>query len=277
MPRRAFRLAYDGRPFRGFQRQPDVPTVEDALFDALADLGVHAEAVAPDASGRRDPPPGYSAAGRTDAGVSAAAQTVTLEVPDWVHPRALNAELPAAVRAWAAADVPGDFHATGDASRRGYTYHLHAAGADIDRAREAASALSGEHDLHNLTPDDERTVRDIAVSVEADGEFIVLRVEAGGFPRELVRRLATLVEAVATGAAGLDRVERLLGPEPVSGARGVGPAPAGPLVLTTVSYPDVDFRVDEEAAASAGAVFSERRVAALQRVRVAETVLDGLE
>ncbi|ERH00453.1 MAG: hypothetical protein J07HN6_02073 [Halonotius sp. J07HN6] len=37
---RAFRLAYDGRPFYGFQRQPSVPTVEGALFDALRALSV---------------------------------------------------------------------------------------------------------------------------------------------------------------------------------------------------------------------------------------------
>ena len=37
---RAFRLAYDGTPYYGFQRQPDLPTVEDAVFDALEALEV---------------------------------------------------------------------------------------------------------------------------------------------------------------------------------------------------------------------------------------------
>ena len=59
---RAFRVAYDGRPYSGFQRQPDVPTVEDTLLDALRALGVFEGS---------DVPPGYAAAGRTDAGVSA--------------------------------------------------------------------------------------------------------------------------------------------------------------------------------------------------------------
>ncbi|MFB6218385.1 MAG: tRNA pseudouridine(38-40) synthase TruA, partial [Halobacteriaceae archaeon] len=63
---RAFRLAYDGRPFHGFQRQPDVPTVEGALLDALDALDI------PFAG---DTPSGYAAAGRTDRGVSAVAQT----------------------------------------------------------------------------------------------------------------------------------------------------------------------------------------------------------
>ena len=45
------------------------------------------------------------AAGRTDAGVSALAQTVAFDAPEWLTPRALNAELPAEIRAWASADV----------------------------------------------------------------------------------------------------------------------------------------------------------------------------
>jgi len=44
---RAFRVAYDGRPFHGFQRQPDVPTVEDTVLAALRALSVLA------ADGRR--------------------------------------------------------------------------------------------------------------------------------------------------------------------------------------------------------------------------------
>jgi len=52
----AFRIAYDGQPYRGFQCQPDVPTVEDALLGTLRDLDV----LPADA----DAPPGYAAAGR---------------------------------------------------------------------------------------------------------------------------------------------------------------------------------------------------------------------
>jgi hypothetical protein len=36
MVRRAFRLAYDGTGYRGYQRQPHAETVENALFDALS-------------------------------------------------------------------------------------------------------------------------------------------------------------------------------------------------------------------------------------------------
>lgn len=265
---RAFRLAYDGRPYRGFQRQPDVPTVEGAFLAALDELdlvGSHA-----------DVPPGYAAAGRTDAGVSAAAQTVAFECPNWCTPRALNGGLPDAIRAWASADVPEGFHATHDAVRREYTYFLPARGADLAAARTAGDRLSGEHDFHNLTPDDRGTVRELSLTVELRGGFLELTVASGGFPRQLVRRLASLVGSVATGAASLDRVDRVLSPEPLDGPDGVPPAPADGLVLTAVDYPEVAFEVDDSALDAAQSAFSDRVRAARRRAAAMDRVLDGL-
>lgn len=265
---RAFRLAYDGRPFYGFQRQPDVSTVEDSLFAALAELGVL------DSDARK--PAGYAAAGRTDAGVSAVAQTVAFEAPEWCTARALNSALPGPVRAWAFAEVPDDFHATHDAERREYTYHLHAPDADLDAAERAVDALSGEHDFHNLTIDEEGTVRDVSASVEQLGEFLVVRVESDGFPREFVRRFVGVVEEVAVGGATIHRIERVLGEDHLEGPEGVPRTPPEPLVLTRVDYPDVMFTTDADAAASARGVFQEARVAALERARVADAVVDRI-
>ncbi|WP_336001706.1 tRNA pseudouridine(38-40) synthase TruA [Halorientalis halophila] len=268
---RAYRIAYDGRPFHGFQRQPDVATVEDIILSALRDLDV----LGTDA----DTPPGYAAAGRTDAGVSAVAQTVAFDAPDWLSPAAFNGELPAGVRAWAVADAPADFHATHDATRREYVYHLHAppATVDDDRARDALDALSGEHDFHNLTPDETGTVRDLDGSIRRDGDFLIVRVGAGGFARQLVRRLVSLVAAVGRDERDPGAVDRVLAPEPLPGPAGVSPAPAEPLVLAAVSYPDLDFERDPDAAASARAVFRERRVRHATRERVAVDLAAGVE
>ena len=266
---RAYRIAYDGRPFHGFQRQPDVPTVEDALFDALDALDV-TDGTAPS---------GYAAAGRTDAGVSAVAQTVAFDAPDWCSPAALGTELPDAIRPWASAGVPDDFHATHDAVARTYVYHLHAppARTDDDRVAAACDRLSGEHDFHNLTPDDRGTVPDLDAACAREGEFLVVRATAGGFPRQFVRRLVGLLDEVARGDAGPSRVERVLGTAALDGHAGVAPAAPDPLVLADVAYPAVSFRVDEAAAEGARAVFRERRTSALAAARVAGGVLDGLD
>jgi tRNA pseudouridine38-40 synthase len=298
---RAFRIAYDGRPFHGYQRQPSVPTVEGTLFEALGALDVSD----PAGDDTRDPPPGYAAAGRTDAGVSALAQTVGFEAPDWCSPAALNSELPASVRAWAAADVPADFHATHDAVSRTYVYYLYApatatdsecgsetatgtdsepvgragpgGSVDDERARRAAAALAGRNDYHNLTPDDEGTVRDLAIDLERDGPFLVVTVEAGGFARELVRRLVSVIRAVGAGESDLAHVDRLLDPTPVDGPDGVPPAPAPPLVLVDVSYPEVAFSADAAAVASARAAFGDRRREARVAARVHDRILAGVE
>lgn len=266
--RRAYRIAYDGGPYRGFQRQPDVPTVEDALFDALRRL----ELLGPEAS----KPAGYSAAGRTDAGVSAAAQTVAFECPDWCAPSALNAELPDSIRAWASAAVPEDFHAGLAARRRRYVYHLHAPDAADEQLVAAADRLSGEHDFANLTTDDEGTVRSVAVDLDRAGAFVAVTVAADGFPRQLVRRLVTVLAEVGRGERTLDDVDRILDPEPLAGPEGVEPASPAPLVLADVAY-DVDFEVDSEAREDARTAFETRQVDHEARARAAEAVLDGLE
>ncbi|UPV75330.1 tRNA pseudouridine(38-40) synthase TruA [Halorussus limi] len=258
---RAFRVAYDGRPFRGFQRQPDVPTVEDAIFDAANALGA--------ADGK---PEGYAAAGRTDAGVSAVAQTVAFECPEWLTPAALNSELPASVRAWASADAPADFHATHDAESRTYVYHCYAPDADRSRAEDALARLSGRNDFYNLTPDDENTVRELHAEVRRDADYLVFTLRAGGFVREMVRRVVSLVRAVATGDAPLAKVERVLGPERIDGPEGVAPAPAYPLVLVDARYPMLEFAVDEDAAASTREIFEGLREERATGARVAEEI-----
>ncbi|WP_181691510.1 tRNA pseudouridine(38-40) synthase TruA [Natronomonas sp. LN261] len=263
---RAFRLAYDGSDYRGFQRQPHGETVEDVLFGALGALGVGFE---------RGSPIGYAAAGRTDAGVSARAQTVAFTVPEWLSPRALNGELPASIRAWAATDVGDGFHATHDAGERVYRYFLYAPTADDERGREACRRLSGEADFHNFTPDDEGTERTVSVSFRREGPFLRIECRAGGFARQLVRRLVSVVEAVANGVCEPSFITRALGAEALSGPEGIAPAAPEPLVLFDVSYPGVGFDVDEEALSSARDVFGARRRDRLAAARVAGSLVPG--
>ncbi|WP_247002718.1 tRNA pseudouridine(38-40) synthase TruA [Halosolutus gelatinilyticus] len=289
MPPRAFRIAYDGTGYRGFQRQPDASTVEGAIFDALRSLDVYE----PGAGDGPDRPAGYAAAGRTDAGVSALAQTIGLEAPEWLTPRALNAELPADVRAWATAAAPASFHATHDATRREYAYHLYAPPADRDgtrggsvdpdaridddRFRAACDALSGPHDFHNLTPDDRNTEREPTIEATRDGDYLVVTVAAGGFARELVRRLVSLATAVGAGDEPVEKIDRALAPDPLPGHEGIAPAPPNPLVLTDVAYPLLEFAVDERAAESARTVFDRRRIDRRTGARVTGQLADGID
>ena len=292
---RAFRVAYDGREYAGFQRQPHAHTVADALLEALAEHGL----VERGDGSTHATPPGYAAAGRTDAGVSAVAQTVAFEAPTWLTPRAFNGHLPGSVRVWAAADVADDFHATHDAVRRTYRYHLYAPVAggtsaggtagtaetarrdpehavDDARFRAALARFDGEHDFHNLTTDEAGTVRDLGARATREGDALVVELSADGFPRALVRRVVAAVRAVGRGTADLAWIDRLLAAEPVPGEQGVGPAPPEPLVLWDVTYPDAEFTVDREAVESARVAFGERHRDARHAAAATGAVRDRL-
>ena len=65
-------VEYDGTPFRGWAAQPGLPTVESALRDTLRETFSSVDALA--------------VAGRTDSGVHALANVVTVDVP-WVSER----------------------------------------------------------------------------------------------------------------------------------------------------------------------------------------------
>ena len=263
---RAFRVAYDGTDYRGYQRQPHGETVENELFRALARLGVTATP--------ETPPDGYSAAGRTDAGVSAVQQTVAFDAPDWLTPAAFNGELPPDVRAWASVDTHDEFHAQYDATERAYEYHLHAPEADDDLARAVCGRLSGVHDFHNLTPDATGTERDLSASVTRDGAYLVCTFTASGFLREFVRRAVGLLAAVAVGDRPLDYCDRVLADESLQGPDGVGPVAPEPLLLRRVDY-DLGFEIDDDAAASAWTVFEERRIRRQTGARVAAQLRSG--
>lgn len=265
--RRAFRLAYDGTPYHGLQRQPDVRTIEDELFDALRALDVF----------EGETPAGYAAAGRTDAGVSALAQTVAFEAPDWLVPAALNAELPESIRAWAWADAPPEFHATHDARSREYTYHLHAPDADDDGVRVSLDRLAGTHDFQDLTPEGGDTVRTIhGTRTVRDGDFLVVTVRAGGFLRHLVRRIVSLIHEVGRGERELGFVDRALSSERLTGPAGIASAPPEPLVLSDVAYPDLDFAIDERAANSARETFETKRINRRTGARVVGAIRRGI-
>lgn len=257
----AYRVAYDGSTYRGFQRQPDVATVSDTLLAGLRELGV-TDGV----------PPGYAAAGRTDAGVSALAQTVAFAAPPWLSPAAFNSVLPETVRVWARADVPEAFHATHDATARTYEYYLYAPAGPTPAFETACSRLAGRHDFHNLTPDTTNTVRTLSLRTRDVSPFVVLIAEADGFPRQFVRRLSALLGGVLRDDYGLEDVDRVLGDESLTGPAGIAPASPLPLVLTDVSYPGVDF----EAAAVAINSFAARWQSLAARTRVLKRIDAGL-
>ena len=115
MPRYKLTVEYDGEPFVGWQRQPNGPSVQAALEEAVFAF-----------TGERPP---VQAAGRTDTGVHARGQVVHLDLaaerPVETVRSALNFHLkPQPVAVVSAELAPAGFHARFSATGRRYRYRI---------------------------------------------------------------------------------------------------------------------------------------------------------
>jgi tRNA pseudouridine38-40 synthase len=250
--RYALRLAYDGRAFRGFQRQPGLPTVQEALEAALRTLGLAGS---------------LQVAARTDAGVSALDQVVGFQARRDLDPgalrRAVNAATPDSLLCLGAARAPAGFHARATAVSRRYVYLVGAPPPpevgpwcwalpdqrafpglacglpDGDRMGQALAHAVGEHDFFGFArPGDQRgsvrTLTGAEVIVATGAPLIAVVLEGRGFLRAMVRNLVGTAVAAGLGLAPTTVIRDLL--ERRERYRGVR-APGWGLTLTNVSYP----------------------------------------
>ncbi len=254
MPRYALLVEYDGRPFAGWQRQADQPSVQGAIEAALARLEPRAHTIA--------------AAGRTDAGVHARGQVAHCDmVKDWDPFRlseALNHHLkpaPVAIRACRA--VPDDWHARFSAVERRYLFRLLMRRApatletgqvwrvmhplDVEAMRAGAAFLVGQHDFTTFrsvmcqSHSPVKTLDEIRIEqIEgAAGPEIRFSLRARSFLHNQVRSIVGTLERVGAGAWPPARVGEALAARDRAACGPVCP-PHG-LYLTGVGYPDPVF------------------------------------
>eukprot|EP01147_Barroeca_monosierra_P005038 gene5038-129_t len=160
----ALKIAYLGEKYHGLAIQESVPdTVEAHLFAALQKAKLIEDWKVSD----------YSRCGRTDKGVSAFAQVVSLVVrsnltscrglisgpsePSSKKPKGeidytkiLNRLLPDDIRVMDWGEVDEDFSARFNCKARHYKYFFHRDGLNIDAMQEACRYLCGEHDFRNF-------------------------------------------------------------------------------------------------------------------------------
>ena len=243
----ALTVAYDGTDFAGMQWQPTAPTIQGALEAALTTVLQHELRVV--------------AAGRTDAGVHALAQVVSLQTPNPIPvervPRALNLLLPESIRIRRVVERPAGFHARRSACYRRYWYRLQVTRhpdplrgrfcwqldreLDLPAMQAALARLEGRHDFAAFchggeTKGTRRTVHHARVAARRNG--IVVDVQADAFLHRMVRLLVSNVVAVGAGERPVCWLEELLCSQDRYLA-GKGAPPNG-LTLMRIGYPPME-------------------------------------
>lgn len=241
----ALGIEYDGANLYGWQRQPDVSSVQMYLETALSIVA--------------DQPITVHCAGRTDAGVHATGQVVHFDClssrPERAWTLGVNANLPNCVAVNWAKVVPHEFHARFSATARRYRYIIynHACRPailhsgvthvyrplDESRMHRAAQALLGEQDFSSFraalcqSKSPFRKVR--FVNVTRMGRYIVIDICANAFVHHMVRNIAGALIAVGANEQKEDWIAWLLAQKD----RKLAAATAKPngLYLVNVQYP----------------------------------------
>lgn len=260
------RLAYEGTDFSGWQAQPGRRTVQGTLAAAIR--AVSGEELRPRATSR------------TDAGVHALDQVAAfttcsgLSAATWA--RALDANLPADVGVVAACGVPPDFDPLAVAVAKLYRYRIHdgpgrpvlqrsmvwhwRGGLDVERMREAAVHLVGEHDFSSFekTPSTRaskvRTIHRLEVrrpgadaaaaglvagfaSRPSGSDEVWIEVEGNGFLHNMVRIIAGSLVMIGAGRRPAAWLAEALAARSRPAAGPTAP-PQGLLLAATTLRPD---------------------------------------
>ena len=245
MPRYRLTLEYDGSAYNGFQAQTDQPTVQGSVEAAITAFCGETVRLA--------------AAGRTDTGVHATGQVISLDLekawPAQTVMNALNAHLVGeAIAVLDCEGVEDDWHARFSATGRRYLYRiLNRPGPpaldagrvwhmrksmDADAMHAAAQALIGLHDFTTFrdvncqSKSPEKTL-DVA-SVRRVGEEVHLVFEARSFLHRQVRSMTGTLAEVGLGRWTIDDVATALAARDRAACGPV--APSTGLYLTGVRY-----------------------------------------
>lgn len=244
MKRIKLTVAYDGTDYCGWQIQKNGVTVEEVLNRALSRL-----------IGDRVTVIGAS---RTDAGVHAQGNVAVFDtdtrIPAERIAYAVNALLPEDVVVVSSGEVPAGWHPRKCVSVKTYEYRILNREfpdpvrrrdtyfvpfpLDLDRMRQAAEYLKGEHDFKSFCSAQttvEDTVRTIyALDIRKEEDLITILVRGNGFLYNMVRIIAGTLAGVGRGYFEPRDVARMLEEKDRTKA-GVTAPPQG-LTLVGIEY-----------------------------------------
>jgi tRNA pseudouridine38-40 synthase len=243
MPTLRLDLAYDGAGFRGYAFQEGLRTIQGDLEAALKTvLGSPVE---------------IAVAGRTDAGVHARGQVVSLQVDEAADlgrlARSLNGIVGPEIAVTAITAADDDFHArfsarwrryrytmsTGivpDPLARGFEWHV-GSRLDVGAMEATAAEFAGELDFSAFcrSVEGSSNVRGVEESRwEADGDRLHFWIRANAFCHQMVRSLVGLCYDVGRGFTPAVSVREII--EGGDRSRVATVAPPHGLILWEVGY-----------------------------------------
>jgi len=238
-------VEYNGRGFHGWQKQPNLKTVQSELERVLKIIV-------------RSPMGPLHAAGRTDAGVHARGQVVTFRVDDppelWRIANGVSHLMKGELAVISAEIVPDDFHPGISSTHKQYSYRIlnrptpavleshlmwHIAHRlDMELMQQQLSALIGEHDFSSFR-DSSCTAKTPVKTIynahlTSTGDVITFTVVGSGFLKQMVRNIVGTLTDIGRGRL-LDRTVQQVLEARDRRVAGVT-APAHGLTMDWVSY-----------------------------------------
>uniref|UniRef100_W5KMY3 Pseudouridylate synthase 1 homolog n=1 Tax=Astyanax mexicanus TaxID=7994 RepID=W5KMY3_ASTMX len=251
-------MAYSGKGYYGMQRNcgnSQFKTIEDELVTALIKAGC-----IPENHGDDMKKMSFQRCARTDKGVSAAGQVVSLKL--WLIEdilQKINKQLPSQIRVLGFKRVTGGFNSKNNCDARTYSYMLPTVAFSpkdhnqedtsfrldaetLQKVNRLFNLYKGTHNFHNFTsqkgprdPSAKRYITHMSCGepfIRKDVEFAEITVRGQSFMMHQIRKMIGLVIAVVKGYAGEQIIERSWGEEKVD----VPKAPGLGLVLERVHF-----------------------------------------
>lgn len=239
MVKTAFKVAYIGTDYYGFQRQPNLPTIEGELLRAfkIANISDNPE--------KSD----YSIAGRTDRGVHAMGNVVSLNTDKEVRLNQINYHLPVNIQIIGITTVPNGFKPR-YAKYRHYRYIMsnldHDDVIDINLMQEASKLMVGTHNYQNFSKRSERVAERTvySVNIRKTHETLIFDVVGQSFLWNMVRKMVTILTMVGRDELSLNELKLLFNPDIYAS---IIPAPSEGLILMDVVYEGIKFSCDNYA------------------------------
>lgn len=257
MSRWKLTIEYDGRPYAGFQKQPDIATVQEEIEKAIEKFCQQKISII--------------VAGRTDAGVHAKGQMAHFDldyktsdgkerpITGFELAKAINAYLmPQPIVILKAEKVSDNFHARFGAKEKLYTYRIinrpHHLGVDqgfawwikrplnVEAMKDAATIFMGEHDFTTFR-DTECQAKNPVRRVEKfwveskeilGGQEILIHAKAQSFLHHQVRNMVGTLTLVGEGKWTKEDIQTAI---EAKDRRAGGPtAPSDGLYLVHINY-----------------------------------------